>query len=161
MEQEKVMYDNLPKMITPDMSSDERDKIWKLWHDEGVLYGDVYFRSDPEDNWSISISYGVNSLRPVPHPCVEYMISSVPPLDYIPTQSGQKDAINPDHYTSHPSGIECLTIIRHMPFCIGSAIKYLWRLDLKYNGQKDIEDLKKAIRYLEEEIDLRSKHATK
>lgn len=38
---------------------------------------------------------------------------------------------NPKHYTSHPSGIECIEISKHYNFCIGNAIKYLWRNGLK------------------------------
>lgn len=34
---------------------------------------------------------------------------------------------HPKHYNDHPSGIECITITRHMNFNIGNAIKYLWR----------------------------------
>ena len=44
----------------------------------------------------------------------------------------KKDNINhPSHYTSHPSGIECIDIAEHHDFCIGNAIKYLWRAGLK------------------------------
>jgi hypothetical protein len=60
------------------------------------------------------------------------------------------NAVNrPKHYTSHPSGIECIAIVEHMGFCIGNAIKYLWRA-----GQKGatIEDLKKARWYVDREI---------
>jgi uncharacterized protein DUF3310 len=55
----------------------------------------------------------------------------------------------PKHYTTHPSGIECITITEHMGFCIGNAIKYLWRA-----GQKGstVEDLKKARWYVDREI---------
>src|SRR5262245_42630561 len=36
------------------------------------------------------------------------------------------DPVNhPSHYTSHPSGIECIDITRHHNFNIGNAIKYL------------------------------------
>lgn len=59
----------------------------------------------------------------------------------------------PKHYNSHPSGIECITIAEHMSFCLGNAMKYIWRNDLK-NGT---EDLKKAIWYIEREIALRNK----
>lgn len=59
------------------------------------------------------------------------------------------DNVNhPKHYTSHPSGIECIEVVRHMGFNIGNVIKYAWRADLK-NG---VEDLKKAKWYLEDEI---------
>lgn len=61
---------------------------------------------------------------------------------------------HPAHYTQHPSGIECIQITEHMNFCIGNAIKYLWRADLK-NG---LEDLKKAAWYIEREISRREGH---
>lgn len=65
---------------------------------------------------------------------------------------------NPKHYTSHPSGIECIEITRHYDYCIGNAIKYLWRAGLKSeNGmqdkEKEIEDLRKAIWYINDKID--------
>lgn len=58
---------------------------------------------------------------------------------------------HPSHYTSDPSGIECLQITRHRNFNIGNAIKYLWRAGIK-NEATQIEDLKKAIFYIEDEI---------
>lgn len=62
------------------------------------------------------------------------------------------DNVNhPKHYTSHPSGIECIQITEHMDFCIGNAIKYLWRA----GGKNDkVEDLRKAIWYIQRKIDL-------
>lgn len=63
------------------------------------------------------------------------------------------DPVNPDHYRKHPSGIECIQVSEHMSFPLGSAIKYIWRADLKDNP---IEDLKKAVWYLEREIQRRS-----
>ena len=62
------------------------------------------------------------------------------------------DAVNhPSHYTSHPSGVECIQVTEHLNFCIGNAIKYLWRAGLK-DGNSDIQDLKKAVWYIEREI---------
>jgi Protein of unknwon function (DUF3310) len=62
----------------------------------------------------------------------------------------EPDAVNhPPHYTSHPSGIECIEITRHMGFNLGNAIKYLWRADLKGDA---IEDLEKAAWYITDEI---------
>lgn len=64
------------------------------------------------------------------------------------------DPVNhPKHYTAHPSGVECIQITEHMSFCLGNAIKYLWRADLK-NG---IEDLQKAAWYINREIEKRSR----
>lgn len=65
------------------------------------------------------------------------------------------DLINhPPHYTSHPSGVECITITEHFPFNVGNAIKYLWRAGLKGNSKNSgrLEDLKKARWYVEREI---------
>lgn len=65
------------------------------------------------------------------------------------------DPVNhPTHYTKHPSGIECIQITEHMNFCIGNAIKYLWRADLKDNA---ITDLEKAAWYINREIERRTK----
>lgn len=62
------------------------------------------------------------------------------------------DNVNhPKHYTSHPSGIECIEITKHMNFCLGNAIKYIFRCDHK-NG---IEDLEKALWYIQCEINRR------
>ena len=63
------------------------------------------------------------------------------------------DPVNhPRHYTQHPSGIECIQITEHLGFCIGNAIKYLWRADMKGG----LEDLKKAQWYIQREIDRRN-----
>ena len=61
---------------------------------------------------------------------------------------------NPRHYTSHPSGIDCIQITEHMGFCLGNAIKYVWRADLKGDA---IEDLEKAIWYIRREIERRKR----
>jgi hypothetical protein len=60
------------------------------------------------------------------------------------------DQVNhPPHYKRHPSGVECITITEHFNFCLGNAIKYIWRAGEK--GAKLI-DLKKARWYLDREI---------
>ena len=60
------------------------------------------------------------------------------------------DLVNhPSHYTSHASGVECITVTEHMNFCRGNAMKYLWRAGDK--GQ-ELEDLRKARWYIDREI---------
>ena len=58
---------------------------------------------------------------------------------------------HPKHYTSHPSGVECIQVVEHMNFNRGNAVKYIWRA-----GEKDkaaeIQDLEKARWYLDREI---------
>jgi len=61
-----------------------------------------------------------------------------------------KTVTHPDHYTSHPSGIECIEVTKHHNFCIGNAIKYLWRAGLKGDT---VEDLEKAREYIRIEIE--------
>lgn len=66
------------------------------------------------------------------------------------------DPVNhPQHYTAHPSGVECIQITEHLNFCIGNAVKYLWRADLK-NG---LEDLEKAAWYIQRELERRRRQA--
>jgi hypothetical protein len=66
---------------------------------------------------------------------------------------------HPPHYTSSPakcdcgSGIECIQVTEHMNFCLGNAMKYIWRADLKGNP---VEDIRKAIWYLERELERRN-----
>lgn len=79
--------------------------------------------------------------------CKSLLRTIVPPDE---TQKPESDPVShPSHYTSHPSGIECIQVTEHMPFCIGSSIKYLWRAGLKGDA---IEDLRKARWYIDREI---------
>ncbi len=64
------------------------------------------------------------------------------------------DPVNhPAHYTSHPSGVEAIQITENMNFCLGNAVKYLFRLHSK---GKPIEDGNKAIWYINQEITRRT-----
>jgi len=59
------------------------------------------------------------------------------------------DNVNhPTHYTSHPSGVECIDIVEQLNFNLGNAFKYVFRYTLK-NG---VEDLKKAHWYCKREL---------
>lgn len=69
-------------------------------------------------------------------------------------ENSLNDPVNrPVHYTAHPSGVECIQITEHMNFCLGNAVKYIWRADLKGGT----EDLEKAAWYIRREIEKRSK----
>jgi hypothetical protein len=74
-------------------------------------------------------------------------------------------AINhPSHYNSHPSGVECITIAQHHTFNVGNAIKYLWRAGLKpvdgeIGAEAAIQDLRKAVFYLNAEVERISQDA--
>jgi hypothetical protein len=71
-----------------------------------------------------------------------------PPEEEVNDLARYKDTINPAHYKAHPSGIECIQITEHMSFCLGNAVKYIWRADMK-GGRNDLE---KAIWYLQREL---------
>lgn len=64
---------------------------------------------------------------------------------------------HPRHYNALPAcclechaPIECIDVVEHFGFNIGSAIKYLWRHPHKGAAS---EDLKKAIWYIQREIE--------
>ena len=67
----------------------------------------------------------------------------------------EEDPINPNHYKSHPSGVEAIQITEHMGYCLGNAMKYIWRADLKHDDG-GLEDLKKAKWYIERELGKRN-----
>lgn len=58
------------------------------------------------------------------------------------------DAINPDHYKTHPvfGDLECVDVTSRLGFLRGNAVKYLWRL-----GRKDdaSQDAYKALWYID------------
>lgn len=76
--------------------------------------------------------------------------------DYLAGKSTMRasDINNPTHYNSHPSGVECIEIAEHLNFCLGNAVKYIWRAGLKCSAGQDI---RKAIWYLERESDRRER----
>jgi len=89
-------------------------------------------------------------------------LETLPELEFDEVSDAQMGAPNkidmvnhPPHYTQHPSGIECIQITEHMGFNLGNALKYTWRADLKDDA---IEDMRKAIWYLQREIDKREKN---
>lgn len=81
-------------------------------------------------------------------------------IDEEITESQESDKVNhPSHYTwlKDLCGIEVIDITRHMDFDLGNAIKYILRSGHKSeqgysNKEKTIEDLKKAIFYINDKI---------
>ena len=62
------------------------------------------------------------------------------------------DSVNhPSHYTAYP-GVEVIELTEHMNFCRGNAVKYIARAGLK-NPETEVEDLRKAVWYIEREIE--------
>ena len=83
----------------------------------------------------------------------------------VPNVKAPDDKVNhPSHYTwlKDLCGIEVIDITRHMDFNLGNSIKYILRSGHKKeegytDKQKTIEDLKKAIWYLNDEINMLQK----
>lgn len=81
----------------------------------------------------------------------------------------KNDKVNhPSHYTwlKELCGIEVIDITRHLDFDLGNAVKYILRAGKKsekgYSDlDKTVEDLKKAIFYINDEIELLEKNKTK
>ena len=62
------------------------------------------------------------------------------------------DNVNhPTHYTTgFPARpVECFDIARHLSFTVGNAFKYIWRAGKKGDAAKALEDLSKALWYLD------------
>lgn len=85
------------------------------------------------------------------------------PWDVLtPAELDEPDLVNhPPHYTDGPAQcsecgkpIECIDVVQHMSFPVGSAIKYLWRLDRKGDP---VEQLRKAVKVIEFEIERRER----
>lgn len=82
-----------------------------------------------------------------------------------PNDKAYDDKVNhPSHYTwlKDLCGIEVIDITRHLDFNLGNSIKYILRSGHKKeegytDKQKTIEDLKKAIWYLNDEINMLQK----
>lgn len=65
--------------------------------------------------------------------------------DETVTRVGDADPVeHPAHYElSHP-GLECIDLTAGMSFCMGNAVKYVWRYRSK---NKPVEDLRKSLWY--------------
>lgn len=69
----------------------------------------------------------------------------------IPGEGQNPEVDHPAHYNQHPSGVECIDIVRWMGFNLGNVVKYLWRDGLK-ETEVELQDLEKAAWYLNNEI---------
>lgn len=82
-----------------------------------------------------------------------------PPTDKEEKETKEERVLHPSHYTwlKDICGIEVIDITRHLNFNLGNVIKYVLRSGHKSeegmsSRQKQIEDLQKAIFYLNDEI---------
>ena len=107
--------------------------------------------------------YGTKVRITLPYHEVEYSIPTqqfIHCFDVFKNNMTKQDRVeHPSHYTwlKDLCGIEVIDITRHMNFNLGNVIKYILRAGHKSekglsNKQKHIEDLKKALFYIKDEI---------
>jgi len=103
-----------------------------IWYNDSQYF--VAYNDEANNNWQKTLEE-----RPV----------SVNSID-------EKETVNhPAHY-NQIAGIECIDVARHFDFNLGNSLKYIWRA---YHKGATIEDLEKAVWYLQDEIKmLREKH---
>jgi hypothetical protein len=77
----------------------------------------------------------------------------------VPAEGANPAVDHPAHYNQHPSGVECIDIVRWMGFNLGNVVKYLWRDGLK-DTEVELQDLEKAAWYLNNEINRRKANGT-
>ena len=95
-------------------------------------------------------------------PTKEYGGFGVSPQEELDEINKEDDMVNnPSHYTwlKEKSGIEVIDITRHFDFDLGNSLKYIMRAGHKHDSSitdkdKTIQDLEKAIFYLNDEINL-------
>ncbi len=95
---------------------------------------------------------GIMACSPLCFQSCQYENVPVNQLPYLP--EAENDPISPDHYKQ--GGIEVIDIIRAygLGFNIGNVLKYILRAKMKGN---EVQDLKKAQRYLEFELEEKEK----
>ena len=114
--------------------------------DKGDIYGNVMGHPLILSNyWHAKTGRDFNEQRGAD--LLPYLADEPNKADAKPDAS---DQINPQHYRTHTSGVECIEIAEHYSYCRGNAIKYLLQA-----GQEDDEfiALKQAAWYLQREIE--------
>lgn len=94
--------------------------------------------------------------------------------DYLPFFTGATDnskcekVSHPSHYTwlKEKCGVEVIDITRHLDFDLGNSIKYILRAGHKSESsytdtEKEIEDLRKAVWYLQDKINMLNENIDK
>jgi hypothetical protein len=128
--------------------SELRFKVGDVVADNGGLVGAIE-RVHPGENFPYRIREADGRLGSYS----DYPTLRLAGLGDVHQRPSTHDPVNhPKHYTNHPSGIECIQVTEHMGFNLGNAIKYVWRADLKADA---LEDLRKAVWYIEREIQKR------
>jgi hypothetical protein len=76
-------------------------------------------------------------------------IKPIQNIDTTATTTTHDPVSAPSHYTRFPNGVQPIDLLEHLPFNLGAAGKYILRAG--YKGPA-LEDIKKAIWFLEREL---------
>lgn len=131
-----------PRVVIQDARPDQ--VLWRC-KNPGCLLAPFMFRDEALSHSDL-VGHAVEPCTPLPPVLTES-------LDLGPNP---EMVDHPKHYNEHPSGVECIEIVRHMNFNIGNAVKYLWRCGMK---DDEIQELEKAKWYIEDEIKRRKEEA--
>lgn len=131
--------------------------------------GDIITINEEKENDTIKGTSIINNMtgKEIPGDIYFKVVKHLKPLDTDASDIDDEEFKNVDK-VDHPShyiwlkdkcGVEVIDITRHMDFDLGNAIKYILRCGHKSeegytDKEKQIEDLKKAIWYVEDEIKL-------
>jgi uncharacterized protein CbrC (UPF0167 family) len=120
---------------------------WNVYAILNEAVSDYFLRNNVYSIFCKDCDYEGTALEPYPEEYSEEHLQAPVPAEATVSE----DVVNkPPHYRKHPSGVECIDITEHMDFCLGNAMKYIWRAGLK--GDKEVEDLQKAVYYLNRKI---------
>lgn len=97
---------------------------------------------DTDDHWEVEGA-------PACDDCFEDLSHDPRYADMVIEAKEDQVVDRPTHYTSHPSGIECILITEDMDFCLGNAYKYMFRRKSKSTIRTN---LKKARYYVRRKI---------
>lgn len=139
----------------------------KIDKDTELRLGDILIHTPSKDVYRIvgfDVDAVIVTMPEIPAKNMQTVLRHVVEEDFVlshqPDTSKKVDMVNhPPHYTwlQDICGIEVIDITRHLDFDTGNAVKYILRAghkDITNKGevQATIEDLKKAVWYLNDRI---------
>jgi len=139
--------------LKPDYVNDNTKELQESFgNNPRKIYADFYI---DDHNFTIPIEVKSESFAP-DDPVV--MVKPVPNAKTPQHALSKADAVNhPKHYTDTPFGMEVIEITDKYDFSVGNALKYILRAGKKGDA---IEDLEKAIWYLNHKIELMKKNGS-
>lgn len=158
--------------LKPDAVNDNLDRLKAEWQNNPrKVYGDFYLddhnftvpaeiTSDKFENDKPAVMERPNAMgiKFGPNKPIEELLhkANLEP-EKIP-KAYLDDAVNhPKHYTDTPFGLEVIEITDKYDFSVGNALKYILRAGKKGDA---VEDLEKAVWYLNHKIELMKKNGS-